>query len=101
MKGAAPRSSGSKTQINLWVSSDRFPARFASSQTQSTTPLTAISYISKTSGNMDLASLALGIAALYTTCRDCYDFFTTVRKAEAESSVHLRELQIQRSTLKA
>jgi hypothetical protein len=50
---------------------------------------------------MDPASLTLGIAALYTTCRDCYDFFTTVRKAEAESSVHLRELQIQRSILKA
>jgi hypothetical protein len=50
---------------------------------------------------MDPASLALGIAALYTTCRDCYDFFTTVRKAEAESSVHLRELEIQRSILKA
>jgi hypothetical protein len=50
---------------------------------------------------MDPASLALGIASLYTTCRDCYDFFTTVRKAEAESSVHLRELEIQRSILKA
>jgi serine/threonine protein kinase len=50
---------------------------------------------------MDGASLALGIAALYTTCRDCYDFFTTVRKAEAESSIHLRELEIQRSILKA
>lgn len=50
---------------------------------------------------MDPASLTVGIAALYTTCRDCYDFFTTVRKAEAESSVHMRELQIQRSILKA
>jgi hypothetical protein len=50
---------------------------------------------------MDGVSLALGIAALYTTCRDCYDFFTTVKKAEAESSVHLRELEIQRSILKA
>lgn len=50
---------------------------------------------------MDPASLSLGIAALYTTCRDCYDFFTNVRKAEAESSVHLRELEIQRSILKA
>lgn len=50
---------------------------------------------------MDPASLTIGIAALYTTCRECYDFFTTVRKAEAESSVHMRELQIQRSILKA
>jgi hypothetical protein len=50
---------------------------------------------------MDPASLALGIASLYTICRDCYDFFTAVRKAEAESSVHLRELEIQRSILKA
>lgn len=50
---------------------------------------------------MDPASLTIGIAALYTTCRDCYDFFTAVRKAEAESSVHMRELQIQRSILKA
>jgi hypothetical protein len=47
---------------------------------------------------MDPASLALGIASLYTTCRDCYYFFTTVRKAEAD---HLRELEIQRSILKA
>jgi hypothetical protein len=50
---------------------------------------------------MEPASLALGIASLYTTCRDCYDFFTTVQKAEAESSTHLRELEIQRSILKA
>jgi hypothetical protein len=50
---------------------------------------------------MEPASLALGIAALYTTCRDCYDFFTTMGKAETESSIHLRELQIQRSTHKA
>jgi hypothetical protein len=50
---------------------------------------------------MDAVSLTLGIAALYTTCRDCYDFFTTVKKAETESSVHLRELDIQRSILKA
>ena len=50
---------------------------------------------------MDPVSLTLGIAALYTTCRDCYNFFTIARRAEAESSVHLRELQIQRSILKA
>jgi hypothetical protein len=50
---------------------------------------------------MDPASLTLGIAALYSTCRDCYDFFTMVKRAEAESSVHLRELEIQRSILKA
>jgi len=24
---------------------------------------------------MDVASLAIGIAALYMTCRDCYNFF--------------------------
>lgn len=50
---------------------------------------------------MDAASLAISIAALYTTCRDCYDFFTAVKTAEAESSVHLRELEIQQSILKA
>ncbi|KAH6975230.1 hypothetical protein BKA56DRAFT_489406 [Ilyonectria sp. MPI-CAGE-AT-0026] len=26
---------------------------------------------------MDVAGLAIGIAGLYTACRDCYDFFTT------------------------
>lgn len=50
---------------------------------------------------MDPASLALGIVALYSACRDCYDFFTTVHKAEKDSSSHLRELEIQQSILKA
>jgi len=50
---------------------------------------------------MDAAGLAVSIAALYTTCRDCYNFFTTVKTAEAESSAHLRELVIQQSILKA
>lgn len=50
---------------------------------------------------MDAVSLTIGIAALYTTCRDCYTFFTTVKTAEAESSAHLRELEIQQSILKA
>jgi serine/threonine protein kinase len=50
---------------------------------------------------MDAASLALSIAALYTTCRDCYNFFTAVKTAEVESSAHLRELEIQQSILKA
>ena len=50
---------------------------------------------------MDAASLTISIVALYTTCRDCYTFFTTVKTAEAESSAHLRELEIQQSILKA
>lgn len=50
---------------------------------------------------MDVAGLAIGIAGLYTACRDCYDFFTTVKTAEIESSAHLRELEIQQSILKA
>ncbi|KAM0465616.1 hypothetical protein ACHAPV_001669 [Trichoderma viride] len=50
---------------------------------------------------MDITNLAISIAALYTTCRDGYDFFTTVKKAETESSAHLRELEIQQSILKA
>ncbi|KAH7128920.1 prion-inhibition and propagation-domain-containing protein [Dactylonectria macrodidyma] len=50
---------------------------------------------------MDPAGLAIGIAALYTACRDCYDFFTTAKTAEAESSAHRRELEIQQSILKA
>jgi hypothetical protein len=50
---------------------------------------------------MDVAGLALSIAALYTTCRDCYNFFTIVKTAEAESSAHMRELEIQQSILKA
>ncbi|WYZ35382.1 hypothetical protein EsH8_X_000029 [Colletotrichum jinshuiense] len=50
---------------------------------------------------MDVAGLAVGIVGLYTTCRDCYNFFTAVRAAEAESSAHRRELEIQQSILKA
>ncbi|KAJ4011805.1 hypothetical protein NW752_004206 [Fusarium irregulare] len=50
---------------------------------------------------MDAAGLIVGIVALYTACRDCYDFYTTVSGAEKESSAHLRELQIQQSILKA
>ncbi|KAG5746165.1 hypothetical protein H9Q72_003929 [Fusarium xylarioides] len=50
---------------------------------------------------MDVAGLAIGIVGLYTACRDCYDFFTTVNAAQAESSTHLRELEIQQSILKA
>ena len=50
---------------------------------------------------MDIAGLAFSIAALYATCRDCYNFFTTVKTAEAESSAHLRELEIQQSIHKA
>ncbi|KAF5718697.1 hypothetical protein FMUND_5057 [Fusarium mundagurra] len=50
---------------------------------------------------MDVAGLAIGIVGLYTACRDCYDFFTTVNAAQAESSAHLRELEIQQSILKA
>ncbi|KAL5091602.1 hypothetical protein Trisim1_002820 [Trichoderma cf. simile WF8] len=50
---------------------------------------------------MDVTGLAVGIVDLYTTCRDCYNFFTTVRAAEVESSAHLRELEIQQSILKA
>lgn len=50
---------------------------------------------------MDITGLAIGIVDLYTTCRDCYNFFTTVRAAEAESLAHLRELEIQQSILKA
>lgn len=50
---------------------------------------------------MDAAGLAIGIAALYTACRDCYDFFITAKTAGAESSAHRREFEIQQSILKA
>lgn len=50
---------------------------------------------------MEAAGLAISIAALYTTCRDCYSFFTTVKTAEAESSSYRREFEIQQSILKA
>ncbi|KLO97740.1 uncharacterized protein FFB20_15008 [Fusarium fujikuroi] len=50
---------------------------------------------------MDVAGLAIGIVSLYTACRDCYNFFTTVNAAQTESSAHLRELEIQQSILKA
>lgn len=45
-------------------------------------------------------NLAISIAALHTKCRDGYNFFTTWKEAEAESSVHLRKLKIQRAILK-
>lgn len=51
--------------------------------------------------NMEVAGLAIGIVSLYTTCRDCYSFFTAVQNADASSSTHLRELEIQQSILKA
>lgn len=50
---------------------------------------------------MDAASMAIGIVALYTTCRECFTFFTAVRTADAEASLHVRELEIQQSILKA
>ncbi|KAM3069127.1 hypothetical protein ACMFMG_010652 [Clarireedia jacksonii] len=50
---------------------------------------------------MDAVGLTISIVALYTTCRDCYNFFTTVKTAEEQSSAHLRELEIQQSILKA
>ncbi|KAI6510878.1 hypothetical protein MCOR04_009050 [Pyricularia oryzae] len=50
---------------------------------------------------MEVAGLAIGIVSLYTTCRDCYSFFTAVQNADASSSTHLRELEIQQSILKA
>lgn len=50
---------------------------------------------------MDITNLAFNIATLYTTCRDGYNFFTTLKTAETESSAHLRELEIQQSILKA
>ncbi|KAK4656508.1 hypothetical protein QC762_204880 [Podospora pseudocomata] len=40
---------------------------------------------------MEAAGLAVGIATLYSTCRDCYNFFTTVNAADKEVSVHLRQ----------
>ncbi|KAK4206017.1 prion-inhibition and propagation-domain-containing protein [Rhypophila decipiens] len=50
---------------------------------------------------MDVAGLVVGIVGLYTTCRDCYAFFTTAKNAESDAAAHLRELEIQRSILNA
>ncbi|KAL6900408.1 prion-inhibition and propagation domain-containing protein [Trichoderma evansii] len=50
---------------------------------------------------MDVTNLAINIAALYTTCREGYNFFTAVKTADTESAAHLRELEIQQSILKA
>lgn len=47
------------------------------------------------------AGLAVGIVSLYRACYDCYSFFTDVKKAEASSSSHMRELEIQRAILKS
>jgi hypothetical protein len=45
--------------------------------------------------------LGSSIIALYSTSRDCYIFFTTVKSAEKGSLIHLREFDIQQSILKA
>lgn len=50
---------------------------------------------------MDAAGLAIGIVSLYRACYDCYSFFTDVKKAEASSSSHMRELEIQQAILKS
>ena len=50
---------------------------------------------------MDAAGLVIGIASLYRACYDCYSFFTNVKKAEASSSSHIRELEIQQAILKS
>ncbi|KAL9086394.1 MAG: hypothetical protein Q9165_007180 [Trypethelium subeluteriae] len=42
-----------------------------------------------------VTGFVIGIFSLYSACRDCYIFFTTVKSAEKESLVHLRELNIQ------
>lgn len=48
-----------------------------------------------------VAGLVVGIVALYSACRDCYIFFTTVKSAEKESLIYLRELDIQQNILKS
>lgn len=50
---------------------------------------------------MDAVGLAIGIVSLYRACYDCYSFFTDVKKAEASSSSHVRELEIQQAILKS
>ncbi|KAL9076216.1 MAG: hypothetical protein Q9157_003751 [Trypethelium eluteriae] len=51
--------------------------------------------------SIGVTGLVIGIVSLYSACRDCYIFFTTVKSAEKESLIHLRELDIQQSILKA
>jgi Prion-inhibition and propagation len=48
-----------------------------------------------------VTGLMIGIVTLYSTCRDCYIFFTNVQNAENQSELHLREFDIQQSILKA
>lgn len=50
---------------------------------------------------MEATGLAIGIVSLYRACYDCYTFFTDVKKAEASSSSHMRELEIQQAILKS
>jgi len=50
---------------------------------------------------ISVTGLVIGIVALYSTSRDCYIFFTQVKSAEKDSLIHLRELDIQQSILKA
>lgn len=50
---------------------------------------------------MEATGLAIGIVSLYRACYECYSFFTDVKKAEASSSSHMRELEIQQAILKS
>lgn len=50
---------------------------------------------------MDAVGLSIGIVSLYRACYECYSFFTDVKKAEASSSSHMRELEIQQAILKS
>ncbi|KAI0192871.1 prion-inhibition and propagation-domain-containing protein [Xylaria flabelliformis] len=44
---------------------------------------------------LSIAGLVTGLISLYSTCRDCYTFFTEVRNCEKSSIISARELGIQ------
>jgi hypothetical protein len=50
---------------------------------------------------LSVAGLVVGIVGLYSTCRDCFIFFTDVQRAEKDAFILIRELGIQESILKA
>jgi hypothetical protein len=50
---------------------------------------------------MEPASFALTIVSLYSTCRDCYIYFSDVRNAPKSAIALLREVGIQEAILKS
>jgi hypothetical protein len=50
---------------------------------------------------MDPVGFAIGVIGLYSTCKDCYLFFSNVKNAEKNLLIKIRDFDIQASSLHA